>query len=86
MSEYGKIDVNLENGVFTIEIGGLDGDTHRGISRAFRAAHDSDARCRIPSPRPPRRRQKANERLTSCPGTKAALRRMSRRLDQRHPT
>ncbi len=42
MSEYGKIDINLENGVFTIEIGGLDGDTHRGISRAFRAAHESE--------------------------------------------
>lgn len=42
MSEYGLIDVTLENGVFTIEIGGLDGDTHRGISRAFRAAHDSE--------------------------------------------
>lgn len=42
MSEYGLIDVTIENGVFTMEIGGLDGDTHRGISRAFRAAHESD--------------------------------------------
>ena len=42
MSEYGLIDVSLENGVFTMEIGGLDGDTHRGISRAFRAAHESE--------------------------------------------
>lgn len=42
MSEYGLIDVSLENGVFTIEIGGLDADTHRGISRSFRAAHESE--------------------------------------------
>ena len=42
MSDYGKIDVNLEDGVFTIEIGGLDGDTHRGISRVFRQAHESE--------------------------------------------
>ena len=42
MSEYGKIDVSLEDGVFTVEIGGLDGPTHRGISRVFRAAHESE--------------------------------------------
>lgn len=42
MSEYGKIDITIDNGVFTIEIGGLDGDTHRGIARAFRAAHESE--------------------------------------------
>lgn len=42
MSEYGQIEITLENGVFTIEIGGLDGDTHRGIARSFRAAHESD--------------------------------------------
>ncbi len=42
MSEYGLIDVTLEDGVFTIEIGGLDAATHRGISRSFRAAHESE--------------------------------------------
>ncbi len=42
MSEYGQIEITIENGVFTIEIGGLDGDTHRGIARSFRAAHESD--------------------------------------------
>ena len=42
MSEYGQIEITIENGVFTIDIGGLDADTHRGIARSFRAAHDSD--------------------------------------------
>ena len=42
MSEYGQIEITIENGVFTIEIGGLDADTHRGIARSFRAAHESD--------------------------------------------
>ena len=42
MSEYGMIDITIDNGVYTMEIGGLDGDTHRGISRAFRAAHEDE--------------------------------------------
>lgn len=42
MSEYGQIDVTLENGVFTIEIGGLDAATHRGLARVFRDAHDAE--------------------------------------------
>lgn len=42
MSEYGQIDVTLENGVFIIEIGGLNAATHRGLARVFRDAHDAE--------------------------------------------
>ncbi|MBX3203561.1 MAG: enoyl-CoA hydratase/isomerase family protein [Labilithrix sp.] len=43
MSEFGLIEITEENGVFTIEIGGLDGKTHAGLARVFRRAHESDA-------------------------------------------
>jgi enoyl-CoA hydratase len=41
MSDYGQLDVTLENGVFTIEIGGLDDATHAAFSRVFREANDN---------------------------------------------
>ncbi len=41
-SEFGNIDITEENGVFTIEIGRLDDATHEGLSKVFRAAHQSD--------------------------------------------
>ncbi|NVB40963.1 enoyl-CoA hydratase/isomerase family protein [Pseudenhygromyxa sp. WMMC2535] len=44
MSEFGLIDIIETKDVFTIEIGGLDGDTHAGLARVFRKAHESDAR------------------------------------------
>ena len=44
MSEYGQIDVTLEDDVFTIEIGGVDAATHNGMARVFRDAHHSDAK------------------------------------------
>jgi enoyl-CoA hydratase len=44
MSEFGDIDVRIEDDVFTIEIGRLDAATHNGLSRVFRAAHESDAK------------------------------------------
>lgn len=43
MPDLGQIDVSHENGVFTIEIGVLDGPTHAGLSKVFRMAHESDA-------------------------------------------
>lgn len=43
-SNFGQIDVSIKNHVFLIEIGGLDGPTHAGLARVFRAAHESDAR------------------------------------------
>jgi enoyl-CoA hydratase len=42
-SQFGNIDITEENGVFTIEIGRLDDATHEGLSKVFRAAHESDA-------------------------------------------
>lgn len=42
-SEFGQIDVTVENHVFLIEVGGLDGPTHAGLAKVFRAAHESDA-------------------------------------------
>jgi enoyl-CoA hydratase len=44
VSQYGQIDVSIEDEVLTIEIGGLDGPTHAGLARVFRDAHDSDAK------------------------------------------
>lgn len=41
--ELGNIETTEENGVFTIEIGRLDDDTHRGLSRVFRLAQESSA-------------------------------------------
>lgn len=43
-SDFGQIDVTITDHVFTIEIGGLDGKTHAGLAKVFRAAHESDAR------------------------------------------
>ena len=39
----GNITTTLENGVFTIEIGRLDGATHAGLAKVFRIAHESPA-------------------------------------------
>lgn len=39
----GNITTTLENGVFTIEIGRLDGPTHAGLAKVFRIAHESPA-------------------------------------------
>lgn len=39
----GNITTTLSNGVFTIEIGRLDGPTHAGLAKVFRIAHDSPA-------------------------------------------
>lgn len=44
MSEFGNVEVSIEDDVFTIEIGVLDDATHNGLSRVFRAAHESDAK------------------------------------------
>lgn len=41
--DFGQLDITNENGVFTIEVGGLDGPTHAGLSKIFRVANDSDA-------------------------------------------
>jgi enoyl-CoA hydratase len=41
--ELGNITTTLENGVFTIEIGRLDGPTHAGLAKVFRIAHESPA-------------------------------------------
>ena len=41
--DFGKIDVTVVDGVFTIKIDGLDNKTHSGLARVFRAAHESDA-------------------------------------------
>lgn len=44
MSGYGNINLTLEDEVLTIEIGRIDGETHRGLARVFRDAHHTDAK------------------------------------------
>ena len=39
----GNITTKLKDGVFTIEIGRLDGPTHAGLAKVFRIAHESPA-------------------------------------------
>ncbi|KAF2665894.1 enoyl-CoA hydratase [Microthyrium microscopicum] len=39
----GNITTTLENGIFTIAIGRLDGATHAGMAQVFRIAHESPA-------------------------------------------
>jgi enoyl-CoA hydratase len=45
--QFGQIDVTIENDVFLMEVGGLDGETHAGLAKAFHAAHESDARVMV---------------------------------------
>jgi enoyl-CoA hydratase len=44
MSDYGQIDVTVEDDVMTIAIGMIDGPTHKGLAEVFRDAHHSDAK------------------------------------------
>lgn len=45
MSEdLGQIDTRLEEDVFVIEIGGIDGPTHTGLTKVFHRAYEADAR------------------------------------------
>ncbi|SEB63103.1 enoyl-CoA hydratase/isomerase family protein [Rhodococcus koreensis] len=41
--DLGQLEITNENGIFTIEIGGLDGPTHAALGKVFRIAHESDA-------------------------------------------
>lgn len=42
--DLGQVDTRVEDDVFWIELGGMDGATHTGLTRVFRRAYESDTR------------------------------------------
>jgi len=44
VADYGDIEVTIEDDVFRIELGTINGPTHEGLARIFRDAHHSDAK------------------------------------------